>query len=555
MVMMLALVLLFMLTGGASAQTSRRPWWEEFDTPAATEPTSSNAIPEALVVPLDLSKVCCECVPFYLCDSDNNIVTDGSTAIGPRIGAGNRVFNVENCPGDQQFCCKPKSAPPNCDMSQNPAPNPVPVDGEGGSCDCLHWELCPEGLRISDGSAPKIFLDGNISLPAHARCLGSFQVCCALDSEPEVSTPPSDTNRLICVNPELCGADGNILAASLDLRNLAASARTPPCVSPMLACRIPADLDGTTTGPPVVPPSPPPVIVDQKCEGRRNPQGISVRIAGFNNSESQFGEFPWVGMILRTYFVADSPMNAFIGGAILVHPRIMLTAAHKVYKENVTNLHVRVGEWDIETDFEPGQHQGRAVESIVLHPLFNDKNLQHDVALVVLATPVTLQAHVRSICLARSLNDVQTNACVINGWGKNSFEGGSYQTVMKSLTLPLVAHNRCQSLLRETRLGYWFELHSSFICAGGELGKDACTSDGGGPLACPRRGAPNEYLLVGITAWGIGCGDQGVPGVYASTIADRSWITAEMERIAPDVIHTAVRRAVKPVGAARQDAL
>ncbi|KAA0196353.1 hypothetical protein HAZT_HAZT003803 [Hyalella azteca] len=80
-------------------------------------------------------------------------------------------------------------------------------------------------------------------------------------------------------------------------------------------------------------------------------------------------------------------------------------------------------------------------------------------------------------------------------------------------------------------------------------------SDGGGPLACPRRGAPNEYLLVGITAWGIGCGDQGVPGVYASTIADRSWITAEMERIAPDVIHTAVRRAVKPVGAARQDAL
>lgn len=50
-------------------------------------------------------------------------------------------------------------------------------------------------------------------------------------------------------------------------------------------------------------------------------------------------------------------------------------------------------------------------------------------------------------------------------------------------------------------------------------------SDGGGPLACPRIGSTTEYLLVGITAWGIGCGEEGVPGVYASTMADNRWVS------------------------------
>lgn len=90
-------------------------------------------------------------------------------------------------------------------------------------------------------------------------------------------------------------------------------------------------------------------------------------------------------------------------------------------------------------------------------------------------------------------------------------KSGKYQVILKRVELPVVPREPCVNALRETRLGPHFELNKSFICAGGERGKDTCKGDGGSPLVCPVNGEPNRYYQAGIVAWGIGCGDA-TPG-------------------------------------------
>merc|ERR1739844_285062 len=115
------------------------------------------------------------------------------------------------------------------------------------------------------------------------------------------------------------------------------------------------------------------------------------------------------------------------------------------------------------------------------------------------------------------------------GWGKDRFgSAGQYQVVLKEIDLPVVSNNQCQERLRSTRLGEKYKLHDSFLCAGGFNGKDTCKGDGGSPLVCPSKYDPNTYVQAGIVAWGIGCGEDGTPGVYASVSKAACWIDYAM---------------------------
>lgn len=64
----------------------------------------------------------------------------------------------------------------------------------------------------------------------------------------------------------------------------------------------------------------------------------------------------------------------------------------------------------------------------------------------------------------------------MSGWGKNDFVTGSYQTIQKQVDVPILAPSVCQSALSATILGSSFVFDTnSFLCAGGEVGKDSCT--------------------------------------------------------------------------------
>ncbi|KAG6462285.1 phenoloxidase-activating factor 2 [Manduca sexta] len=257
--------------------------------------------------------------------------------------------------------------------------------------------------------------------------------------------------------------------------------------------------------------------------GYRNPKGLGFTIVG-NGGESQFGEFPWVVALL------DVMNGSYAGVGVIIHPQVVMTGAHIASKYAPGKLRVRAGEWDTQTIKEELEHQERDVQEILIHKDFKPLSLKNDIALLRLQSPLELADHINSLCLPDQDESFDNSKnCVANGWGKNVFGvQGLYAVILKKVEQDMVPHSRCNTQLQKTRLGSHFSLHSSFVCAGGEEGKDTCQGDGGAPLACPIGN--NRYKLSGLVAWGIGCGQKDVPAVYVNVPAFRHWVDENMNK-------------------------
>merc|ERR1712061_91768 len=298
--------------------------------------------------------------------------------------------------------------------------------------------------------------------------------------------------------------------------------------------KCPGFLDVCCKDPDFIPPPPPKIKYSPKC-GRRNQNGLGVRIQGFVEAESQFGEWPHMCAILHEkpieqeagYGGEPQTVNLYQCGGSLIAPGTILTAAHCVgkFRQNPTELKIRCGEWDTQNQTEPYPHQDRYVEALAIHPEFDGRNLQNDFAVLFTNGEFVLDQHIDTACLPAADEIFDGTTCFATGWGKDQFgASGQYQVVLKEIDLPVVNHGVCQDKLRATRLGQKYKLHDSFLCAGGVPGKDTCKGDGGSPLVCPSKYDPNIYVQAGIVAWGIGCGESGTPGVYADVSKATCWI-------------------------------
>lgn len=202
----------------------------------------------------------------------------------------------------------------------------------------------------------------------------------------------------------------------------------------------------------------------------------------------------------------------------------------------------RFGQWNVGNDTQPLPVQEAGVYAMSVHPSYYSGALFHDVAVLVLDRPVVYSANVLPICLPeQNAAFAAGTRCYGTGWGSDSFgesrvshgEGGGgillpslpswrripsyrfltgffsgyrfttwlvpgpegkYQTELRKVSLPIVDRASCQARLRGTKLGQHFQLHGSFICAGGEGSRDTCRGDGGGPLACQT--ATGQFFQV-----------------------------------------------------------
>ncbi|XP_035790014.1 phenoloxidase-activating factor 2-like [Anopheles albimanus] len=264
--------------------------------------------------------------------------------------------------------------------------------------------------------------------------------------------------------------------------------------------------------------------------GLRYSKGIDFRITSASDNESEYGEFPWMVSILEAMEVMGiANQSVYLCGGSLIHHQVVLTAAHCLNKIQKSKLTVRAGEWDTQTTRERYPTQDRSVAEIVIHPEYYKAGALNDVALLFLDSPFQPKKIIQPVCLPPSDAKFDHQTCFATGWGKDRYgKAGTYQAILRKIDLPIVPNDQCQTALRTTELDEEFTLHKSFICAGGEEGKDTCKGDGGSPLVCPVSNRQDQYYQAGIVSWGMGCGDKGIPGVYANVAMFRKWIDQHM---------------------------
>jgi len=239
------------------------------------------------------------------------------------------------------------------------------------------------------------------------------------------------------------------------------------------------------------------------------------------DSDSEYGEYPWhVGLLATVEGDTD-----YVCGGALIDSEHVLTAAHCVKSFYPHELLVRIGDWDVNSNLEPYPHKDMDVSDIFIHERFFAGTLHNDIALIRLTRPLSWNnmPHVAPVCLPQPQQSYTGSRCWVTGWGQDAFHTqGELQARLQEVDVPVVGHRTCEKALRrQGGLGRRFTLHPGSVCAGGEAGKDACSGDGGGPLVCQ---VGDSMELAGLVSWGVGCGKQGVPGVYINIAAYVHWI-------------------------------
>ncbi|XP_063696247.1 phenoloxidase-activating factor 2-like isoform X2 [Culicoides brevitarsis] len=364
------------------------------------------------------------------------------------------------------------------------APTLRPPTADSERCNCVPYHSCTDNKRSVDfNSNNKIeiqYLDGT--------CEHYLDVCCgAGDGASQPAPNPAPTPQPAVVP------------------------QPQPAPAPA-----PAPAPQPTTAPQTEP------IALPGC-GVRNEGGIDFTITDVDPKFAGFGEFPW------TVALIDVNTGRCDCAGSLILPQVVLTAGHCASAARARSLKVRAGEWDTQTEKERLPYQERRVAEVLPHPMFNDKTLSYDLALIRLDSPFNLDRHINVVCLPPQNYQAVSKNCFATGWGKDQFgKAGVYSVMLKKVPLPMVPHATCQNKLRTTRLSQKFNLHSSFVCAGGVPGTDTCEGDGGAPLHCPAQNNPKKFVQTGIVAWGIGCNTD-IPAVYANVASMRNWIDETLQ--------------------------
>nr|XP_034325153.1 chymotrypsinogen A-like isoform X1 [Crassostrea gigas] len=245
---------------------------------------------------------------------------------------------------------------------------------------------------------------------------------------------------------------------------------------------------------------------------RLNTHHLDPRLRVVGGDPALEGEWPW-----QVSF--QNERGHFCGGT-LVGDQWVVTAAHCLYGQTISSIHVLLGEHHQE--FKSNNEWNATIQKVQIHPEYSTNHgLPHDIAVVQLSRTVNVTGHyVRTACLPQD-DDVFDDAdyCYISGWGYT--QGTGDNDVLRHLRVLITPSVTCNS-------SWDGVITNNQICVGqGDTG--ACRGDSGGPLVCRRH---DSFVLVGVTSWGSAtCTELGKPNVFTKTTAYLPWIRSVLQII------------------------
>ena len=232
------------------------------------------------------------------------------------------------------------------------------------------------------------------------------------------------------------------------------------------------------------------------------------------------GRWPFqVGLLLSD--VGNNFDAQFCGGSI-IDEEFILTAAHCTDFLAPRKLHILTG-----TQSLTRGGVRRTVRAIKVHPLWNKRTFDFDVAIVQLERKIPNLGPAEK---ARPLqpDDEERLASVgtgsfVTGWGDT---GSTFPTRLREVAVPIVGRFACNK-----PSSYDGDVTLRMICAGlTEGGKDSCQGDSGGPLLVKDDNG-RFIVQAGITSWGNGCALPNFYGVYSRVARLEPWIQATVDML------------------------
>ena len=176
-----------------------------------------------------------------------------------------------------------------------------------------------------------------------------------------------------------------------------------------------------------------------------------------------------------------------------------------------------LGEHDISVSTESASVRS-AITEFFIHPDYNAGTSSYDFALLKMATPINFNEvpNIRPLCLpVDTSKDYAGATATVAGWGTLEFFGSSPEK-LQEVNVTVLSNSECRSSTAYNAE----DILDNMLCAGDIQagGKDSCQGDSGGPLIVTEGSGTvsgENYEIIGVVSFGIGCGLAFAPGVYA----------------------------------------